>query len=257
VRSTPRLLAAVLLAGATAVACTGKPLTIPTRPPSASANATAGVSASASETPVPSASASAGQAAVDGLIARLQSARFSYQVAVKGDVLATVSDLTLKGSISMAGTDVASTMTYTFADGATDKIETRIVGAKRWLRVDGGAWKSVALAAANKVDPFAGALAPGAITDYGPKTLNGKVLRSVQIRGGLLLDLTTIPAYNLTDERITSSLLAIVVDPTGRPVSGRWTQRGQGRVSGQLQEVDVDADVTFSKVGTAVTIKAP
>jgi hypothetical protein len=233
-------------------ACAGKPLPIPTRPP---AEITPVASVAPSPTVAPT--RSAGEAAIDGLRSRIQDGSFAYVVSVKGDVLATISDLTLRGTVSMSGKDAASTMAYTFVSGGRSTVETRIVGSKRWVRVDNGKWKSASLGTSSTINPFAGALAAGAMGDAGPKKVGGKPLRAVTINGGRLLDLTTIPAYNLTDERITSAVLTVYVDGSGKPISGQWTQRGQGRVSGQLQEIDVDVDLMFSKVGGAVTVSTP
>lgn len=252
VRSIAALLSLTLLVPGLVAACAGRPLTLPTAPPVSIAP-----SPSVSTSPTPTPTLEPGEAAVAGLRARLGSAGFAYKVALKGDVLATVSDLTLTGSISMAGTDAASAMTYTFDLGSRTGVETRIVGGKRWVRVDKGKWKASSYGSTHVIDPFSGALEPGAIGDAGPKKVGGQPLRAIEIRGGRLLDLTTIPAYNLTEERVTSALLTVYVDPSGKPISGHWIERGQGRVSGQLQEVDVDVDLTFSSVGGNVTVSAP
>jgi hypothetical protein len=241
-----------LLAAFAVGACAGRPLTLPTAPP-----VSIEPSPSVSVSPTVAPTLGPGEAAVAGLRARLSSDAFSYKVALKGDVLATVSDLTLTGSISMSGKDAASAMAYTFDFGGRTAVETRIVGGTRWIRVDKGKWKAASYGASHLVDPFSGALAPGAIGDAGPKKVGGKALRAIEIHGGHLLDLTTIPAYNLTEERVTSALLTIYVDAAGKPISGHWIERGQGRVSGQLQEVDVDVDLTFSNVGGSVSISAP
>jgi hypothetical protein len=248
----PARAAAALILGASLAACAGKPLPIPTRPP-AEITPAASVVPSPTIAPTPG----PGETAIDGLRSRIRDGSFAYVVAVKGDVLATVSDLTLRGSVSMSGKDAASTMAYTFVSGGRSTVDTRIVGGKRWVRVDNGKWKSASLGTSSTIDPFAGALAGGAMGDGGPKKVGGRPLRTVTINGGRLLDLTTIPAYNLTDERITSAVLTVYVDASGKPITGQWTQRGQGRVSGQLQEIDVDVDLTFSKVGGAVTVSAP
>jgi hypothetical protein len=66
-----------------------------------------------------------------------------------------------------------------------------------------------------------------------------------------------IPAGNLTAERISSTKLRLVTDEHGIPVRGTWTMRGKGRVSGQLQAIVIELDLTFSKVGEPLTIKEP
>ncbi|HET7026657.1 MAG TPA: hypothetical protein VFI28_03085 [Candidatus Limnocylindrales bacterium] len=265
-RSTAVITLAPLVAIAMVAAggCAGKPLPIPTRPPVpvaspgsiGSGSGASGSMPAGSAAPTASPTPNAGQAAAENLRSLLGGG-LSYKLAVKGDVLLTVSDLAVSGSLSVSGEDVASTLRYTFEYGEKDTIETRLVGGRQWVRTNGGAWKATKVVTTNVLNPFAGALQPGAIVDGGAKTVGGKSLRGLQIAGGRLIDLTTVPAVNLTEERVTSALLTILVDVAGRPVSGHWMQRGQGRVSGQLQEVDVDVDLTFSGVGSKVTVSAP
>ena len=66
-----------------------------------------------------------------------------------------------------------------------------------------------------------------------------------------------IPAVNLTDTDLTTPKLTLLIDSDGPPVKGTAEIEGKGRVSGQLQEIVIDLTVTFTKVGQAVTIKAP
>jgi hypothetical protein len=66
-----------------------------------------------------------------------------------------------------------------------------------------------------------------------------------------------IPASNLTEVAVTESKLTLLIDAAGRPLSGTATITGRGRVSGQLQEIIIDLNVTFTKVGQKVTIAAP
>jgi len=66
-----------------------------------------------------------------------------------------------------------------------------------------------------------------------------------------------IPASNLTEVEVTSPKLVVLVDTRGRPVRGTAEITGRGRVSGQLQEIVIDLEVTFTKVGQPVSIAAP
>ena len=66
-----------------------------------------------------------------------------------------------------------------------------------------------------------------------------------------------IPAGNLTDTALTTPKLTLLIDAAGRPVRGTAEIDGKGRISGQLQEIVLDLTVTFTKVGQAVSIKAP
>lgn len=248
-----RLAVAVSVAAALIGGCTGRGLPIPTPAPST------GPSVAATSAPAESASPDA-PSAVDAFRALVTSGSLTYRIAVKGDVLATVSDLTIKGSIAVAGKNVATSTSYVFDDGFAASVDTRYVGGAYWVRAKGSGLSSAWEKAKNVsavVAPFLNADAPAAISDFGPRTVNGKTVRSLQVLGGRLLDPFTIPAINLSEERVTSSILQLNVDANGRPLSGHWKQTGQGRVSGQLQEIDVDVDVTFSDVGGKVSVTAP
>ena len=56
---------------------------------------------------------------------------------------------------------------------------------------------------------------------------------------------------------LTKAKVLLVTDAAGIPVRGTWTMRGQGRISGQLQAIAIDLDLTFSKIGEPLTIKEP
>jgi hypothetical protein len=241
---------AVVLAGSLVVACSGQPLPIPTPPPASvdpSATPSSGDPSASAEPP----------SAVERFRALVSDPGFSARISLSGDVLATVSDLTVSGSLALSGDNASTSTKYKFDDGHTDTVQTRLVGGKLWTKLNGASWKTAKLVATTAVDPFSGAQSPAGVVDGGAKTVKGKSLRMLTVQGGRLLDLTTIPAYNLTEERVTTSILTVYVDGAGRPVSGHWVQRGQGRVSGQLQEVDVDVDLTFSGVGSSISITAP
>jgi hypothetical protein len=62
---------------------------------------------------------------------------------------------------------------------------------------------------------------------------------------------------NLTQETVTSGILELLIDDAGRPVSGSAKIDGTGRVSGQLQEIVIELNLTFTKIGQKVTVGAP
>ena len=66
-----------------------------------------------------------------------------------------------------------------------------------------------------------------------------------------------IPAGNLSDTVLTTPTLTLLIDAAGQPIKGTAQIDGRGRVSGQLQEIVIDLTVAFTKVGQAVSIKAP
>ena len=89
------------------------------------------------------------------------------------------------------------------------------------------------------------------------ETVGGKTLHRVRFEDSLAITPRQVPAPNLTQERITRSSFELTLDDDGRPLDGHWRLEGRGRVSGQLQELIVQADLVFTKVGTPMTIKAP
>jgi hypothetical protein len=238
----PRSLASEILASASASA--------PSRAPSADASSPDPSVASPSPSRRSAAEAFRSLATTDGL---------SYRIAIKGDVLATVSDIAVHGSVSVAGADVATTTVYASGAGRYT-VDTRYVGGRLWVRTKGPGAKDKWVEQTSTetiVAPFLDVDAPRAITDFGPRVVDGRTVRSIQVVGGRFLDPATIPAFNLTDGQVRSSVLTLTIDDRGRPLSGRWKQTGTGRVSGQLQELDVDVDVAFSDVGGEVTVTAP
>jgi hypothetical protein len=86
--------------------------------------------------------------------------------------------------------------------------------------------------------------------------VGGKTLYKVQVASAIV-NPVMIPASNLTEVVVTDPELTVLIDASGRPVSGTALIIGRGRVSGQLQEIAIDLDVTFTKVGRPVTIAAP
>jgi hypothetical protein len=147
---------------------------------------------------------------------------------------------------------------YVFDRGGQGTIQTRWVKRVAYERLDNGGWRlRPAFDPTQVVDPFGPLTERGAAKYDSTKKIDGKTVYVLVVDGGRLLDLTTIPAYNLTDEGVTSATWTLVVDADGHPISGSWMLRGKGRVSGQLQELLVELDVTFSKVGAKITISSP
>ena len=185
----------------------------------------------------------------------------SYHVALSGRFFATISAATLTGSVDVSGLDVATTTNYAFEDARLPDTTVRTIWAQRaaYLKVGSGAWQRIAagFGAATVVDPFGGADAPGTVTFVGARTVNGQTLSTLTVTAGRLFDLTTIPAPNLSEEQVRFTTWTLVVDEVGRPVSGTYRLDGVGRVGSQLQQLVVELNATFSKVGSAITIQAP
>jgi hypothetical protein len=85
----------------------------------------------------------------------------------------------------------------------------------------------------------------------GPVSAEGKPPDHGQIqRAGLT-------AGNVAQERIVRSWVELAIDGDDVPINGHWRLEGRGRVSGQLQEIIIQADLVFTRVGTPMTIMAP
>jgi hypothetical protein len=74
----------------------------------------------------------------------------------------------------------------------------------------------------------------------------------------VLIHPVTIP-FNIRAEKVRTTSLEVLIDEDGRPAIGTWKAENQARVgdSGQLQGVDYELKLTFSKLGDPVGITAP
>ena len=250
----PLLVTAVLAAVA---ACQGTPGPAASTPAATSATSAPGASGPAtSAAPTPTPATAAAQAVIDGLRAFATDEGRTYRVTITGDSRHTTDILAVDGTLDVSGEDAAITAQFRFPGQGTGRTDYRRVGAKHWIRVDRGAWRALrGVAAADVVDPLAGAREGGKLQFLGPVT--GKPDRFTVELDGMVLHPVLIPAVNLTAEQVLTTTLRLVTDAVGRPVSGTWAFRGTGRVSGQLQAVEIDLELRFSNVGKPVSIKAP
>ena len=216
--------------------------------------------AGASTSPEASASTPAGAAAalavLDGLRAFAEDPDQTYRVSFTGDSRHTTDILKVKGTLDVSGGDAAIAATFRFPRQGTGRSDYRLVNGTDWVRFDKGSWKGLKSPEPDVVlDPFAG-LHDGSRVQYlGP--VEGEDGRHQVQLSGTYLHPVLIPAFNLTAEKITKTRLLLVTTAEGIPVRGTWTMRGQGRVSGQLQAIAIDLDLTFSKIGEPLTIKKP
>ena len=220
----------------------------------------AGSSVEASASPKPSASGPPGAAealaVLDGLRAFAEDPDRTYRVSFSGDSRHTTDILKVKGTLDVSGDDAAIGATFRFPGQGTGRADYRLVGGTDWVRFDKGSWRSLkSPEPAVVLDPFAG-LHDGSRVQYLGPVEGGDGNHQVQLTATYLHPVL-IPAFNLTAEKITTTKLLLVTDGGGVPVRGTWTMRGQGRVSGQLQAVAMDLDLTFSKIGEPLTIKKP
>ena len=206
--------------------------------------------------PVAAPAAQAALAVLDGLAAFAADPERTYRASFTGESRHTTDTLKVKGTLDVSGDDAAIGATFRFGRDGSSRTDYRLVGGHDWLRIDEGAWRRLKAPAPEVVlDPFAGTHDGTRVQYMGPVT-GEDGLHQVELTA-MYLHPVLIPARNLTAERISSTKLRLVTDAEGIPVRGTWTMRGKGRVSGQLQAIAIELDLTFSKVGEPLTIKEP
>jgi hypothetical protein len=230
----------------------------PTAPAStASAQPASSVAVSARPaTPAPSADPAT--LALQRFVAFASKADASYQATFTGQSRHTTDILPIsKGLLQVSGANVLVRATFTFPNGRPYVTEHRFVGGKAWIRYSPEPWERLAwFTAANSMAAFPNVHAATDVTYVGPKTVGGKVLYQLRVKSAIVHPVM-IPASNLTEAAVTSPKLIVLVDAAGRPVRGIAEIRGRGRISGQLQEIVIDLELTFTKVGQPVKISAP
>lgn len=228
-------------------------LASPTPSPAATQDA-GGASPAASPSVAPAARAAV--AVLDGLAAFAADPDRTYRVSFTGDSRHSTDILKVKGTLDVSADDAAIGVTFRFPREGTGRTDYRLVDGDDWVRIDEGAWRRLKAPAPETVlDPFAGTHDGSRMQYMGP--VEGEDgLHQVELTATYLHPVL-IPAGNLTAERISTTKLKLVTDADGIPVRGTWTMRGKGRVSGQLQAIAIELDLTFSKVGEPLTIKEP
>jgi hypothetical protein len=199
-----------------------------------------------------------GQVALTKFFALATDDGFAYQATFTGKSRHTVDVLPItNGILQVNGRDVRVRATFTFKDGARIAVEHRSVAGKGWIRFGTSGWLGMTrFGPADSMAAFAAVHGPPDVTYLGPVTTGGKTAYRITMPS-VIVNPIMIPASNLTERVITSSRLELLVDAAGRPLSGKASIDGQGRVSGQLQEIVIDLNLTFVKVGQKVTIAAP
>lgn len=249
-----RGVAAAILAIAVA-ACQGAAPGSPPAAPSTAAGPSATVAA-ASSGPTPTSAATNAKAVVDGLRAFASDPSRTFRISFTGDSRHTTDILDVAGTLDVRGEDAALSATFKFPREGTGRTDYRRVGGTDWIRIEKGKWRQLGgVTAADVVDPFAGTHDGTQIQFLG--AVKGATDRYRLQLTSIVLHPVLIPAYNLGDERVLRTRLTLVTDGTGRPVSGTWSLSGTGRVSGQLQAIEMDLDLKFSKIGAAISIKKP
>jgi hypothetical protein len=198
----------------------------------------------------------AGELAARAFYDLVQSGKLTYHASLTGNVAGAISGLSVEGAIDVAGDDYNEDVTYAFITPPKVPVSVRVVGARRWIRIDRGAWVKVSSAMASN-SPFADLRAEDGVQFVRTEHVGGKDLHHISMTGGLIIAPDLIPAGNLTNERVNKTNLELVVDDAGNPLTGSWRLDGEARVSSQLQGIRIEVDLIFTKVGSKLTIKAP
>jgi hypothetical protein len=182
----------------------------------------------------------------------------TYHGTFDGRVYGAANDVAVVGSLDVAGADYQYAATYTLPDPATNNFAIRYVGGTAWEQINGGKWQTNgAFKPSDTNSPFAFITRPSEVKFARTETVDGRALHHVTFTTGQLIALSQIQAGNLTNEAYKRSTFDLVLDDDGNPVSGTAKIEGIARVSNQLQEIIVQVDLVFSKVGAGIVIKAP
>lgn len=248
----PALVAALALV-VLAAACDSSAVT-----PLPSARPSGFPGAVSSRAPSPPSSPDPATAAINAFVELVTADRFSYQATFTGQSRHTTTILPISnGILQMSGDNVLVRGTFKFEDGFRYTVEHRFVGGKGWIRYDTSlGWERVPVKPTDTMAAFASVKTATDVKYLEKVTSGGKTLFRVEIRSAIV-NPVMIPASNLTETSLTTPKLTLLIDTAGRPVRGTAEIEGRGRVSRQLQEIVIDLTVTFTKVGQAVTIKAP
>jgi len=212
--------------------------------------------AAASHSPAPAPSQRPEVAAIAAFVKLVTMDNFSYQATIKGRSRHSASRLPVKGSIAVSGRNYRVTAAFTFSTG-TGRVEHRYVGGHGYVRFDTAPWRTLkGFGDADSMSPFAEVGGVESVQFLGTEKVGNRTLYSIRIVS-VPFHPSLIPAGNLTKEVVTSGFLKLLIDDAGRPVSGTATIEGNGRVSGQLQEIIIELNLTFTKVGQKVTISKP
>ena len=236
------------------VACS--PPALPSATPTATSAPASGPPRSARPSVAPS--ADPGQAAVRAFVAFAADPKASYQGTFTGHQRASATIVTItKGVLQVDAKSVLVRATFTFPKGGPSVVEHRFVQGTAWIRFGSDAWRLLRpFTADDSMAAFAAVHAASDVTYLGPATVGSKTAYKVRIRSAIV-NPVMVPAGNLTERVVTSTRFDVLIDATGKPISGVAEITGRGRVSGQLQEIAIDLAVTFSHVGDRVSIPAP
>jgi len=203
-------------------------------------------------------------AAIAAFVDLVTAGDLDYHVKFTGRVVASADVLPIAGSMDVSGRDFASSWTYDFDPDypglGKRKVQVRGVGEKGWIKRGSGAWTAIkGYGLEDSYVPFKGVTGIDDVTYQGSVEVDGKTHYRMSVPKPLLIHPRTIP-YQVQKEKVDRSTLDVVIDDQGRPRTGTFHLVGRARVGsgvGQLQRIEYDLDLVFSKVGDKVTVKRP
>jgi hypothetical protein len=208
--------------------------------------------------PTPTPTLTPANAAVKTFVDTVLAGKMTYHADFTGSAHSAGNIIEMSGSMDAAGHDYQIAAAYEFPGEGTGRYANRLVGDIAWVRPDGGAWqKDTSFDPAQPNGLFSFINDDDDVKFVKTETVGGKTFHRVRFEKSQLITPRQFPAGNVTQERVVRSWVELLLDAKGVPVNAHWRLEGRGRVSGQLQELIIQADLTFSKVGAAMTIKAP
>jgi len=229
-------------------------------PSAGSPSGVPGSSPAAAATPSPKAQ----DAAIAAFAKQVATGKLTYHVAFTGDVRASADRLPIVGAMDVAGNDFSTSFTYdfepTYPGLGKVRVQVRGVDDRAWIKRGSAAWAAMKTYGIDQsYVPFKTVEAPRDVKYLGPVKIAGKTYYKVAVRDALLIHPNTIP-YQIQREEVQETTLQVLIDDSGTPRSGSWELRGQARIgagNGQLQHVVYDLTLTFSKVGSRISVKRP
>ena len=254
------LAAAVVLASCSRDLSALAPSGLPPIDPVGSAGAPVPTTATATATP--SRAPKPYDLAIAAFVKSVASKKLSYRITYEGKTALSADTLAIAGQMDVSGADFAASWTYDLTkDYGIGKlrVEVRGVKGKGYISIDGGAWKAIkGFDASDSYVPFKAVATVEDVKYLGPATIDGTEYHKISIPNAVLMHPTTLPGL-VKQEKIDDSKLELVIDDNGKPRRASWELKARARVgqSGQLQRVEYELDLRFSKVGSKLTIKRP
>jgi hypothetical protein len=202
--------------------------------------------------------------AIAAFVESVAGGTLTYRVDYKGMARLSAHTLPIAGTMDVAGTDFAASFTYDWRGEGPGlgkvRVQVRAVKGKGYIKRAGAAWTTVkGYGEAHSYVPFRRVRTTADVRYLGPVEVGKRIWHKIGIEGAVLIHPNTVP-YMVKREAVDGTRLEIVLDDAGRPRSGTWTLLGRARVGpdeGQLQRVEYELSLTFSKVGADLRIKRP